>query len=613
MDTTPAGYRVPTPIARFDSAWPARTGWNLQFSRLRVVHVARKVDEVVPVLHAVDRAAAGGAWAVVALAYEAAVAFEPAYRFRGAPSVPLVWAAIFDGPDDADVAAEAPAAPVVHAAVPPHDASFRPLLDRASFRGRVESVQRHIGAGDTYQVNLTFSLRGKAPADVDGWYGQLRLAQQAGFCARLDLGERVVVSLSPELFFERSGTLVRTRPMKGTAARGRWLAEDEAVAAGLATSDKARAENVMIVDLLRNDLGRIATTGSVRVPHMFTPERYPTLWQLTSTIEAEVPRECTLTDILSALFPCGSITGAPKIRTMEIIATHESTPRGLYTGAIGFVRPGGDCSFSVAIRTLVVDRRSGEATLGVGAGITADSVADDEYDECLLKGAFAAGDAGTRWRTASPAWPHGARSAFSLFETMPLAQGTIARRAAHVARMAASAAYFGFAWRQDAVDDVLDAARVAHPTGTWRLRLLVDAQGVPTLACTPFAPDRRRWRVAVSSTPVDSCDPFLCNKTTRRVTYDEARALRPDVDEVLLVNAAGELTEATVANLVVEIDGVAWTPPRECGLLGGIYREALIEAGHLVERRLTPADLERATSVWLVNSLRGRIEVEVVA
>lgn len=610
MNTTPAEHRVPTPVARFDSAWPAETGWNLRFSLPRFVHAAREVDEVLPVLHAVDRAAAGGAWAVVALAYEAAAAFEPAYRFRGAPGVPLVWAAIFDGPDALDGVANATTA---RAAAPPHDASFRPLLDRTSFRGRVESVQRHIAAGDTYQVNLTFSLRGQAPADVDGWYERLRRAQRAGFCARLDLGSQVVVSLSPELFFERRGTLVRTRPMKGTAARGRWLAEDEAVAAALAASDKARAENVMIVDLLRNDLGRIATTGSVRVPHLFTPERYPTLWQLTSTVEAEVPRERTLTDVLSALFPCGSVTGAPKIRTMEIIATHESTPRGLYTGAIGFVRPGGDCSFSVAIRTIVVDRQSGEATLGVGAGITADSVADDEYDECLLKGAFAACGAGTRRRTALAVWPRDAHSAFSLVETMPLAQGTIARRARHVARMAASAAYFGFAWRQDAVDEVLDAAAVAHPTGTWRLRLLVDAHGVPTLACTAFAPDgRRRWLVAVSSTRVDGRDPFLCNKTTNRETYDEARALRPDVDEVLLVNEAGELTEATVANLVVEIDGVAWTPPRECGLLGGTSRDALIEAGRLVERRLTPADLRRATSVWLVNSLRGRIEVEVV-
>lgn len=466
MDTTPAEHGVPTPIARFDSAWPARTGWNLRFSLPRFVHVAREVDEVLPVLHAVDRGVADGAWAVVALAYEAAAAFEPAYRFLGAPDVPLVWAAIFDGPDDVDGVADAATA---RAAPPPHDASFRPLLDRTSFRGRVESVQRHIAAGDTYQVNLTFPLRGRAPSDVDGWYERLCRAQRAGFCARLDLGNQLVVSLSPELFFERRGTLV------------------------------------------------------------------------------------------------------------------------------------------------LLDRRSGEATLGVGAGITADSVADDEYDECLLKGAFAASDAATRRRTASPAWPRDARPAFSLLETMPLAQGIIARRARHVARMAASAAYFGFAWRQHAVDEALDAAAAAHPTGTWRLRLLVDAQGVATLACTPFAPDGRRWRVAVSSTRVDGRDPLLCNKTTHREPYDEARALRPDVDEVLLVNEAGELTEATVANLVVEIDGVAWTPARECGLLGGTYRDALIEAGRLVERRLTPADLERARSVWLVNSLRGRIEVDVVA
>lgn len=496
---------------------------------------------------------------------------------------------------------------------------LRASVDRAAFEDAIARIHAAIAEGETYQVNYSYRLDFDTFGSPLALYRRLRARQPVAFGALIRLpadadegGPDWVLSCSPELFLRHHDGVLQARPMKGTAARSGDDAADALAARRLAADAKNRAENLMIVDLLRNDLGRIATTGSVRVPHLFTPERYPTLWQLTSTVEAEVPRERTLTDVLSALFPCGSVTGAPKIRTMEIIATHESTPRGLYTGAIGFVRPGGDCSFSVAIRTIVVDRQSGEATLGVGAGITADSVADDEYDECLLKGAFAACGAGTRRRTALAVWPRDAHSAFSLVETMPLAQGTIARRARHVARMAASAAYFGFAWRQDAVDEVLDAAAVAHPTGTWRLRLLVDAHGVPTLACTAFAPDGRRWLVAVSSTRVDGRDPFLCNKTTNRETYDEARALRPDVDEVLLVNEAGELTEATVANLVVEIDGVAWTPPRECGLLGGTSRDALIEAGRLVERRLTPADLRRATSVWLVNSLRGRIEVEVV-
>jgi para-aminobenzoate synthetase / 4-amino-4-deoxychorismate lyase len=590
--------------AQFDSADPRQTGWHLRFSRPRAVHVARTAGDVIGVVRAVEHATARGAWAAVALAYEAAVAFDPAHRVHGAPGCPLAWAAIFDAPD-----ADAPPAPRLDAHVQaglPQGPAFVPAVDRAEFAARVAAIQAHIAAGDTYQVNLTFPMHAAAPADPAAWYDRLRAAQQAGYCAWLDLGDHLVLSVSPELFFERRGTLLRARPMKGTAARGRWLAEDEAAARALADSEKARAENVMIVDLLRNDIGRVAATGSVRVPRLFTTERYPTLWQLTSTIEAHLPQERTLTDILRALFPCGSITGAPKVRTMEIIAAHEHAPRGFYTGAIGVVRPGGDCSFSVAIRTIVVDTRTGTATLGVGAGITADSIAADEYDECLLKAAFATQGAtgGARPRTAP--------GSFSLLETMRLSGGTLVRGDAHVSRMAASAAYFGFHWRLPAVEACLDNVRRSHQGGDWRLRLVVGADGAPSAACTPLDISPRPLRVALAAEPIDGRDPFLCNKTTWRRPYDAARAARPDVDDVILFNEIGELTESTIANLVVEIDGVAWTPPLACGLLGGIYRAELVRAGALRERRLTRADLARAARVWLVNSLRERIDVEVV-
>jgi para-aminobenzoate synthetase / 4-amino-4-deoxychorismate lyase len=280
----------------------------------------------------------------------------------------------------------------------------------------------------------------------------------------------------------------------------------------------------------------------------------------------------------------------------------------VYTGAIGWVAPGGDCSFSVAIRTIVIDRRTGVATLGVGAGITADSVADDEYDECLLKAAFV--------HAAGPA--HGAARSlatrdFSLLETMRLSQGTILREDRHLDRMAASAEYFGFHWREAEVRACLHAERQAHPTGEWRLRLLVDADGAPSAECARFDPPTGPLRVGLAAGPVDGRDPFLCNKTTRRGVYDAARAARPDLDDVILFNEAGELTESTIANLVIEIDGVAWTPALACGLLGGVRRAQLLEAGDIAERRLTREDLARASAVWLVNSLRGRIDVELVA
>jgi para-aminobenzoate synthetase/4-amino-4-deoxychorismate lyase len=252
-------------------------------------------------------------------------------------------------------------------------------------------VVDHIRLGDTYQVNLTFPLSGSIPSDPGALFAWMRASQQAAYCAHLDLGRFEILSASPELFFERVGTHLITRPMKGTIGRGRSPGEDERLAEALQQSSKARAENVMIVDLLRNDLGRIARTGTVRVPHLFSLERYPTLWQLTSTVTAEARPGTTLPDLFRALFPCGSVTGAPKIRTMQVIAELEQTPRGVYTGAIGLVRPGGDCAFSVAIRTMVLDRRHRTATLGVGAGITADSDPEEEYRECLLKAAFVNG------------------------------------------------------------------------------------------------------------------------------------------------------------------------------------------------------------------------------
>jgi para-aminobenzoate synthetase/4-amino-4-deoxychorismate lyase len=464
-------------------------------------------------------------------------------------------------------------------------------MDRASFIDRALRVQEFIRAGDTYQVNLTFPMEGRGVIDYDA----LLEAQQARYCARIDLGSHEILSFSPELFFERTGTRLATKPMKGTAPRGRWQAEDEEVAAALARSPKERAENVMIVDMLRNDVGRVALPGTVHVPLLFTTERYPTLWQMTSTVEGTIAADTTLADIFRALFPCGSVTGAPKIRTMEIIAELEQRPRGIYTGAIGLVRPGGDCIFNVAIRTIVVDKRTGSWSMGIGAGVTADSDPNAEYQESLLKAAFVG-------RTFT------VRQEFQLLETMRLEGGIIHRRERHLRRMRESATYFGFDWDEGPVVAALDAAAAEHPTGLWRCRLVVARAGSLAVTCTPHEDEQRVWKIALAVSPIDSRDPFLFNKTTRRGVFDAARASRPDVDDVLLWNERGELTESTIANLVVERDGVRLTPPVTSGLLGGILREELLEQGAIREQVLTRDDLPRATRIWLINSLRGWIE-----
>ena len=583
----------------------------------RAVHVATRLADVVAVLAEADRAAARGQWAAVMIAYEAAAAFDPAMasavRDYGELALPLAWVAVFD---DAGVVGRPPhepphaAARVPAAAVVP--APWTPSLARDEFAAAIARISGFIAAGDTYQVNYTFALEreGAGPietGDLDAWVDPLSAAHEAGYGARLDEGDYVVLSASPELFVERRGDRLEARPMKGTSPRGRWLEEDRARRDALVKSEKARAENVMIVDLLRNDLGRLAATGSVRVPALFTAESYPTVWQLTSTIEAQLPPASTIgvVDLMRALFPCGSVTGAPKIRTMEIIAALEPAPRGVYTGAIGLVRPGGDAVFSVAIRTLVVDRDTGEASLGIGAGIVADSKAGDEYDECLLKGAFV--DAlPVSGAPAVVRVPPAAQRDFELIETVLVDNGGWQHLTEHLDRMGESAQYFGFKWDRHAVEAAV--RKEPTPFGLSRGRIRVLPDGDVAVEILPFAPYGTKRRVALARTPVDPCDPFLCHKTTRRDVYTRAQAARPDVDDVILWNTHGEITEATIANVVVEIGGERWTPPRTCGLLPGIARGRLVDEGNVGERRIAVAELKKATRLWLVSALRGEIE-----
>lgn len=344
----------------------------------------------------------------------------------------------------------------------------------------------------------------------------------------------------------------------------------------------------MIVDLLRNDAGRVAVPGTVRVPRMFEVERYDTVHQLTSTVQAATRPGTGLVELFRALFPCGSVTGAPKVRTMEIIRTLERSPRGVYCGAIGVVSPD-EAVFSVAIRTVVVDRARGQAELGVGSGVTWDSDPDDEYRECLAKADFA--------RRALPA--------FDLLETLrfepgrgfPLLDG-------HLRRMEASARRFGFPFDRRVVLQRLHAA-VAGADGTLRVRLTLDRRGEPQVGTEPLGATPAVVRVALAREAVDSADPLLFHKTTHRQGYDRRRAEHPEADDVVLVNERGEVTESTIANVVVRTGGRLWTPPLDAGVLPGVLRAELLRRGEVGERALTPADLARADDIWLVSSLRG--------
>ncbi|MES2462915.1 MAG: aminodeoxychorismate synthase component I, partial [Armatimonadota bacterium] len=453
---------------------------------------------------------------------------------------------------------------------------------RGEWNQSINAIHHAIARGETYQVNLTRRLRARMPADFDplALYEHLRTAQAGTrYAAYLDTGRFQIASASPELFFATESQRIITRPMKGTARRGRWTEEDEQLAEALAASEKDRAENVMIVDLLRNDLGRIAAIGSVHVVTLFAIERYPTVFQMTSTVEATLREGIGLTEIFGALFPCGSVTGAPKVSTMRHIATLESEPRGVYCGAIGIVQPGGDAVFNVAIRTLVHDAETGVAEYGVGGGITWDSTAAEEWAETKAKAAVL---------TQTHADPE-----FDLLETLRLENGQYTLRARHLARLADSAAYFSRRVDMGEISQALDTFAEAHPEGIWRVRLLVSLEGKPTVEGTAFAfSPSEPLPMMVAKTPADSQNVFLFHKTTRREVYETHRKALPEgIYDALLWNENGDVTEFTSANLVAEIAGVRWTPPRQAGLLAGTFRNELLANGEIQERTLTIADI----------------------
>jgi para-aminobenzoate synthetase/4-amino-4-deoxychorismate lyase len=542
---------------------------------------ARTLAEVRPALRAVEAAAREGHWAVGFVAWEAAPAFDPALVVRPAAGGPLCWFGLHEAP-----LGPPPAGPCDARLV-----DLAPELDAADHAASVERLREAIAAGSAYQVNLTLRFRGRLEGDPLALYRRLRAAQGGGQTAYLRAGDRVVVSASPELFLRRQGQRVLSRPMKGTARRGRWPGEDEAVARALATSPKERAENVMIADLLRNDLGRVAELGSVRASPLCEPERYRTVWQLTSTVEALVPETVGLDALFAATFPCGSVTGAPKVAAMRLIAGEERSPRGAYCGAVGVVAPGGDCAFNVAIRTVEVAAAGGAASYGAGGGITFASSPAGEWDELLAKAAVL---------DLAPGRP-------TLLETMRLEGGRVALLDRHLARLDGSARYHG-----TPLDLAAVRALVTQERGAARLRLLLAPDGSARLERAPLpAPLPGPLPVALDPTPIAAADPARYHKTAERGFYESRRAARPDRFDVLLVNEAGAPTESTIANLVVERGGEKVTPPLEAGLLPGVMRAELLATGQVREHPLTLAELRGARRTWLVNALRGWMEVRL--
>lgn len=533
---------------------------------LRVL-AADAPSQVPGVLDAVEQALAQGHFVAGWLAYELGYALEPRLAPQ-ARSEPLLRLGVFRAP-----ATEVPASAGRAWAGP-----LAPEWDAAAYAARFAAVKDYIAAGDIYQANLSFRARFPVLGDPRALYERLRTQSGAGHCGFVDDGTRQILSLSPELFFDMAADGALTvRPMKGTAPRA---GHDAAERAALAASSKNRAENLMIVDLIRNDLSRIGS--GVAVSDLFQVETYPTLHAMVSTVTATKRAGVGAADILRALFPCGSVTGAPKIRAMEILRELETSPRGAYCGAVGCFAPDGSARFNVAIRTLMICGSKGE--LGIGGGVVQDSQSRSEYDECLLKARFFEAN----------------RTPLELIETLRWQDGFM-RLECHLVRMKKSAAVFEIAFDAAAARKALDAA-VAGRTGPLRVRLTLNEAGIHQATAHDLAPSPPHWTFALSADRTDSRDVLLRHKTSRRELYDRAH---PGVDEMIFLNERGELTEGARSNVFVKRDGMLLTPPLDAGVLPGILRAKLIAEGRAVEATLTPDDLDG--DVWFGNSLRGLI------
>jgi para-aminobenzoate synthetase / 4-amino-4-deoxychorismate lyase len=576
------------PSVRFDNLRDFTTTKLSGFeSELRAV----TVNDVERVMEQAEGAARDGYWVAGFVSYEAAPAFDAGLRVHhrdedDADRLPLAWFGVFRTAVRSRLAL--PRYRRAQSAAP-----WVSAMDSEEYIKKVQSILDEIEVGVAYQVNLTNTLANTGAIDPAPLYRQLLLAQQPAYGALIELEHSAIVSASPELFVEWDGSLLRSRPMKGTTRRGRFHEEDDANALALEHSPKESAENVMIVDLIRNDMGKVAEIGTVTATELCSLESYPNVWQLVSEVQCRTKDNTRLVDIFRAMFPCGSVTGAPKHSAMEIIERLEVEERGVYCGAIGLLQPTSErpyARFSVAIRTAVVNRGVECATYGSGGGVVADSDPENEYREMVLK---------SEMLSTAPPRP------FRLLETFAYdGVHSVETLQRHLERLRSSADFFGFSYPHDLEERVI--SMLSDSGDLPRIRLLLSRQSEIELQ-RATAPARRSTpvRLAIDDEPVSSDSIMLFHKTTQRGVYTKRRRRFPNADDVVMVNEMGECTETTIANLAARFGADWFTPPLASGCLPGIGRAQLIDAGALVERVLRPEDLRAADELAVVNSLRG--------
>jgi para-aminobenzoate synthetase/4-amino-4-deoxychorismate lyase len=557
--------------------------WRLFEDPVAVVQTCH-LDKVMDCLERIDVYTQNGLHAAGFLSYEAAGGLDAALQSHRLKELPLIWFGIYKKaqlitlPD-------------------PGESSFylgewKSSTSIDEYNRSIGEIKRHIENGDTYQVNYTLRLKNSFSGDPWKFFLTLMDAQHSGYCAYIHFGHHHICSLSPELFFSLSDGKMTCRPMKGTAKRGGDALEDQERERWLFSSKKNRAENVMIVDMIRNDLGRIAKTGSVRVDRLFSIEKYSTLFQMTSTVTADI--YLPFSTIFKNMFPCASITGAPKIKTMEIIKNIESDPRGIYTGSIGYIAPDRKAQFNVAIRTVTIDVQSGRAEYGVGGGIVWDSEASQEYEECWAKAAIL----------------YQKHPAFELIETLLwTSHKGFNLLDFHFERLSSSARYFQFEFSPEDWSRQIDAFNARHHADAKRVRITLSPSGKLSLEASPVI-SLRGSKVALASEASLQHSQFVFHKTSRREFYTGQLDRHPEMADIILWNQDGMITESCVANVVVLQGKTLYTPPLSDGLLPGVFRKHLLEHGIIKEKCISVDECLRSSNVFLINSLRGWISLD---
>ncbi|MBL4836610.1 MAG: aminodeoxychorismate synthase component I [Kordiimonadaceae bacterium] len=579
---------------------------------------AIEFDQIEKALGAIDAAVENGLHVAGWISYECAQAFETRLKacITRQADEPLIWMMAtkqretLTGLDVQALLGEnggAPTGPALHLG--------EPAQTRRAYSKSLKHIQAYIDAGDVYQINHTLPVPVTAKGSSLSLYRQLRANQPVAYGAYIETGQETILSSSPELFIRKLGETLTTKPMKGTAPRGRTLGEDQQQQETLRNDAKSQAENLMIVDLIRNDLSRIAKSGSVDVPNLFDVEQFSTLHQMTSTVTAEAQPTLQPSSLLKAMFPCGSVTGAPKIRAMEIIQSLETSARGVYCGAIGFFSPKTatepeNWCLNVPIRTVVLTQKKPhgyEGRLNVGSGVVADSQPDDEYDECLLKAAFAKKES----------------TDFSLIETMRVQSGKLNNLSRHMARLADSARYFDIPLVSAKVENSLNAFIATLPTTQriHKVRLLLDKSGHVSLSAEEIEASSEiqaaePLTICLSALPTDSANAFLFHKTTNRAFYNAAFATAQFLGhaDILFMNEKGQLTEGAISTLYVEMQGILYTPPIHDGLLAGTHRADLLATRDDIQvRTITQTELELADALYIGNAVRGLRKVTLVS